>query len=301
MKINITFLGTASAIPTKTRNHTSILLNYKDENILIDCGEASQRQIRIAKINPCSITRILITHFHGDHVFGLPGLFQTLGLNNYQKKLYIYGPKGIKEFIDNIFKYFITTKKIEYEAIEAHDKFFENKDFELHSIPLDHGCRCQGYIFKEKDKLRINKDKFKKLKIPNTPEITKILKGKSIKINNKIIKPKDLLYKEKGKKISFIFDTRMTESIKKLAKDSDLSIIDSTFLSGSDKGEEKAFEYYHMTSEQAGKIAKQNKVKELILTHFSQRYEHKEKSILDEAKKIFPNTRLAHDFMRIEV
>ncbi len=301
MEISITFLGTSSAIPTSTRNHISLFLNYKDENILIDCGEGTQRQIRKAKINPCSITRLLITHFHGDHVFGLPGLFHTLTLNNYQKTLYIYGPKGTKEFIKKIFETFIKKEKLSYVIEEVSGKFFENKDFELNAIPLEHDAPCNGYIFQEKDKLRIDKNKLKKLNLPNTLELAKLTLGKNIKINNKTIKAKDLTYLQKGKKISFIFDTRLCENAKKLAKNSDLAVIESTFLSDSEKGKELAKEYFHMTAEQAATIAKQSKVKQLILTHLSQRYEHKEKMILNEAKKIFPNTILAEDFMRLKV
>ena len=104
--IKVKFLGTSGAVPTAERNHTSMLLEYENENILIDCGEGTQRQFRKARINPCKITRILITHWHGDHVLGLPGLLQTLGFSEYNKTLYIYGPKGTKEFMQNLFKTF---------------------------------------------------------------------------------------------------------------------------------------------------------------------------------------------------
>lgn len=301
LKIPVTFLGTSSATPTETRNLTSIFLNYKEENILIDCGEGTQRQIRKAKINPCSITRILITHLHGDHVFGLPGLFMTLGLNNYNKTLFIYGPKGTKEYINNIFKFLINTQKIQYKVEEVNGKFFENKDFEIHALPIEHNINCNGYFLLEKDKLRIDREKLKKLKLPNSPLLSKLIEGKNIKIDNKTIKSKDLTYVQKGRKISFIFDTKLTDNVKKLAKDSDLSVMESTFLSSADNGDDLAKEYFHMTSSQAAKIAKQNKVKILCLTHISQRYEFKEKLILDEAKSIFPNTILAKDFFRVEI
>ncbi len=300
MKSQITFLGTSSAIPTKTRNHLSIFLSYKNENILIDCGEGTQRQFRKADINPCQLTRILITHFHGDHVFGLPGLFHTLAINNYQKTLYVYGPKGTKEFIKKIFETFIHAKKIKMQVEEVNGTFLETQDFRLTSFPLEHGTPTNGYVFEEKDKLRISREKLKKLKLPNIPEIADLTKGKDIKINNKIIRSKELTYLQKGKKISFILDTRMCYNVKKMAKDSDLTVIEATFLA-SENGKELAKEYYHLTAEDAGKLAKQNKVKELILTHFSQRYEHKEKLLLQEAKKFFPNTRLSEDLMKVEV
>ncbi len=302
MKILLTFLGTSSAIPTKTRNHSSIFLKYKDENILIDCGEGTQRQIRIAGINPCSITRLLITHFHGDHVFGLPGLFQTLALNNYNKTLFIYVPKNTKKYINEIFKTFVPVKKIKYEVREVSGKFFETKDFFLQAIPLDHDTSTNGYIFQEKDKLRINKEKLKKLNIPEkTPELAKLVQGKNIKIKNKLINYKSLTYKQKGKKISFIFDTKLCSNVKKLAENSDLAVIESTFLSNTDKGNDLSKEYKHLTAKQAAEIAKKNNIKQLILTHISQRYEKNPALLLEEAKKVFKNTIIANDFDRIEV
>ena len=98
-KVEIVFLGTGSAVPTIRRNHPSIFLRYKDESILFDCGEGTQRQIRKAKLNPCKLTRLFITHWHGDHVLGIPGLLQTLALNNYNRELEIYGPKGTKLYL----------------------------------------------------------------------------------------------------------------------------------------------------------------------------------------------------------
>ncbi len=301
IKINLIFLGTSSAIPTETRNHISILLSYKNENILIDCGEGTQRQFRKAHINPCSVTRLLLTHFHGDHIFGLPGFFQTLGLNNYNKTLYIYGPRGTKRLIEKIYETFIHTKKIKMKIEEVSNTFLETQDFKLTALPLEHDTPTNGYMFEEKDRLRIDKTKLRKLHLPSIPEIANLTRGKDIKVNNKIIKSKDLTYKEKGKKISFILDTKLCNNITKLAKDSDLSVIESTFLEESEKGKELANEYFHLTAAEAAKIAKQNKVKQLILTHFSQRYQHKENLLLKEAKKLFPNTKISEDLMKIEI
>ena len=100
--IKITFLGTSDSVPSLKRNHTAILLTYKGENILVDCGEGTQRQFRKAGLNPCKVTRILLTHKHADHTLGLPGLLKTLSLTGYQKTLFIYGPRGIKKFMENL-------------------------------------------------------------------------------------------------------------------------------------------------------------------------------------------------------
>src|SRR3989344_7972025 len=161
-KIKITFLGTSDAIPSARRNHPAFLLNYDAENLLIDCGEGTQRQFRKAELNPCKLTKILITHWHGDHVLGLPGLFQTLALNKYPKTLEVYGPKNTERFIQELYRTFIPVGNLKLKVHEVTGKFFENKDFELISLPLIHGAPCNGYVFQEKDKLRINKSKLKK-------------------------------------------------------------------------------------------------------------------------------------------
>jgi ribonuclease Z len=301
MEIPITFLGTAQAIPTITRNHTSILLQYKGENVLIDCGEGTQRQLRKIKVNPCKITKILITHWHGDHVLGLPGLFQTLILSHYNRTLQIYGPKGTKKFLKEFVNVFIPVLRFKAEVHEVSGKFIDNPDFEMTAMPLTHGnVPCNGYEFKEKDKLRINKEKLKKLKLTREEEsrLTALTKGKSIKIGNKMIKPKDLTYLQKGKKISFIFDTKTCTNAIKLAKDSDLAIIESTY---SNEEKELASKYGHMTAGQSAEIAKKSKVKKLVLTHISQRYEFNEKLLEKEAKKVFPNSEIAKDFMVVNV
>ncbi|MBS3075469.1 ribonuclease Z [Candidatus Pacearchaeota archaeon] len=301
-KISITFLGTGSAIPTEKRNHISILLNYKEENILIDCGEGTQRQFRKAKLNPCKLTRLLLTHFHGDHTFGIPGLFQTLALNSYQKTLQIYGPKGTKRFINNIFQTFIPkSNRIKVDINKVKGKFLETKDFKINALPLNHDSPCNGYLFEEKDRLRIDKNKIKHFNLPNIQEISKLTLGKNIKFNNRTIKFKDVTYLQKGRRICFILDTKLCPNTIKLAKNSDLLIAESTFLEDSENGNRLADDYKHLTAKQAAEIAKKAKVKQLILTHFSQRYDNKESLLLNEAKKVFPNTKISEDLMRIEI
>jgi ribonuclease Z len=300
MTIQITFLGTGAVMPTSTRNHTGILFKYNSENILVDCGEGTQRQFRKAKINPCKLTKILITHWHGDHVLGLPGLFQTLAMNGYKKTLEVYGPKGTKKYMDEILESFIPTKKIKMKVYEVTGTFIKNSDFKITSFLLNNQPPTNGYLFEENDKLRIDKSKLKKLKLSReeSAKLGELTKGKNIQINNKLIKSKDYTYKQPGKKISFILDTKICVNAKKLTKDSDLAIIESTY---SDEESAIAFEYNHLTAGQAAEIAKQSKVKQLILTHFSQRYENRENILLKQAQKIFKNTKLAEDLMSVEI
>ena len=296
--IKLNFLGTGQAVPTAKRNHTAIFFQYKDEGILLDCGEGTQRQFRIAKLNPCKITRILITHWHGDHVLGLAGLLQTLTLNRYDKLLHVYLPKGTAEFFQELRRLFVPVGRLNIEIHEAEGKFFENADFYLETFKLEHGIPTNSYSFVEKDKLKIDKKKMKKLKLKQGPLIGELKRGKSIKYNGKIIKPKDLAYVEKGKKISFILDTKFTENALKAAKNADLLVCESTYTK---KEIKLAKEYKHLTAGQAAMIAKKAKVKRLILTHLSQRYEHDKETVLKEAKKVFKNSSLAFDFMKVEV
>lgn len=299
MKIPIYFLGTGQAVPTAKRNHTAVLLQYKDENILVDCGEGAQRQFRKAGLNPCRLTRILITHWHGDHILGLPGLLQTLALNGYNRTLHIYGPRGTKQYAELMFRLFVFVGKIKYEIHEIESgKVFETQDFYIEALPMVHGAPCLAYSFVEKDKRRINKERLEKLKLPNLSLIKELQQGKDIEIKGRKIKADDLTYMQKGRRISFILDTAINENAYKIAKDSDLLICEATYTK---KEKDLAADYKHLIAEQSAGIAKKANAKRLILAHTSQRYENKESVILKEAKEVFKNTSIAEDLDRIEL
>lgn len=297
--MEITFLGTSQAIPTETRSHTAILLRYEDEMILVDCGEGTQRQFRKAHINPCKLTKILITHWHGDHVLGMPGLIQTLALNGYNQTLDIYCPKGTAHYLEDMLRMFAFVGKIDIKMHEVDEGiFYDSKKFRLECYRMKHSARCLAYVFKEKDKKRIDTEKLKKFKVPNGPLIGELQRGKDITLNGKKIKSKDIVYEEKGKRISVIMDTALIDECYTAAKDSDLLICESTYIT---EDEEKAYEYLHLTSAQAADIAKKSDSKKLILTHISQRYEHAPHILLKEARKVFKNSFLAEDLMQVDV
>lgn len=297
--IDITFLGTSHAVPTKEKNQTSILLRYGSEGILVDCGEGTQRQFKIMGISPTKITKILITHWHGDHILGLPGLLQTLALGNYSKTLEIYGPRGTKEFMKLMLEMFIFQEKIKVDVHEVSEGvFFENKDFFLEARKMKHQAPCLAYSFNEKKKFRIDIGKLKKAGFKQGPWLKDLQEGKDGKFEGKKIELKKYTKEIQGKRISFIFDTMINENCLDIAEDADVLISEACFL----KPEEAlAEERFHLTAEQIANIAKKANVKKLILTHISQRYDRKEKLILDEAKKIFKNSELAKDFMKIEI
>jgi ribonuclease Z len=297
-KIKITFLGTGSAIPTERRNHPSFFLEYKEHGILFDCGEGTQRQFRKAKLNPCKITKILISHWHGDHVLGLPGLLQTLILNGYNKKLEIYGPEGTYRMMDAYQQLFIKKgTSFSMDVNEISEEKIKEKDFFIESKKMEHDCPCLAYSFNIPEKTRIDKNKLKKLKIPDGPLISELQKGKTITIDGKKVDGKKIIFTEKGKKVSYITDTLLNKNIQEFLKDSDIIISESTY---SEKEKELAEKHKHLTSKQIAEIAKKSNSKKLVLFHLSQRHENP-RQILEEAKKIFKETKVAEDFDKFEV
>ncbi len=301
MKFTINFLGTGQAIPTSSRNHIGIFVSGFGEGLLFDCGEGIQRQFRKAHISPTKITRIFISHWHGDHVLGLPGLLQTISMSyeNKGKRISIYGLSGIRRKIEELIRLFPFYNKLALEVHEISEGIiFENKNFLIESSFMVHTIPCLAFSIKEKDQLRIDKSKLKKLKIPNSPLLGQLKAGKDVTINGKKIRAKSITIFEKGKKITIIFDSSPCPNAVKLAANSDILICESTY--GNDE-EEIALEYKHMTARQAAKLAKSSSSKKLFLTHFSQRYEHKEKILLKQASEIFKNVELTKDLDEIEI
>lgn len=296
--MKITFLGTSDSVPSEKRNHTAILLIHDGQNILVDCGEGTQRQFRKAKLNPCKITKILLTHKHADHTLGLPGLLKTLALTGYNKTLFIYGPKGIKHFMKNLLDTFGKIREYKIEIKEVSGKFFETGDFYLEAESMTHGVPCNAYSFVKKGQIKIDKEKLKRSGLPKSKILQKLKQGKDITYKGKKFKAKNLTFIENGKKISFILDTSINNKIVGFVKNSDLLICEASF---SKELEKKAKEYGHLTSSQAGEIAKKSKSKKLVITHISQRYEKNPELILKESKKVFKNTHIVKDLDVVEV
>ncbi len=296
--IEVVFLGTSSMVPTKERNHSSIFISYGIDGILFDCGEGTQRQFKIAGINPNRVTKILISHWHGDHVLGLPGLLQTLASNKYDKALEIYGPKGTVKNIKYLFKAFYFLNTINMKVIEIKKKkFFENDEYYFEAYALEHKVPCMGFRFVEKDRRKVDMQKAKKLGLSEGPLIGELQQGKSVVWNGKKIIPQQVTYVQKGRVIAYISDTNKCDNCLKIAKDADLLISEATFES---KLDEKAEEYTHMTAKDAAMIANRANAKKLVLTHFSQRYKTVDE-IKEEAVVYFPNTLCAYDFMKVNV
>ena len=294
--MELIFLCTSGMQPTIERNLQSTLIIDKNETIMIDCGEGTQRQMKIANLKPTKLTRILITHNHADHILGLGGLIRNLSANQYSQELNIYGPKGIKEIYKNLVTNIPGEINIKVNINEINEGLvFESKHIKVNALKLKHSINCFGYSIQEKDRLKINTEYLEKFGLKQHTILGELQKGKDISWKGKKITIEKATKKIKGKKITLILDTIYCNNCIKLAKDSDILIAESTFSS---KDKEVAKKHNHLTSEDAALIAKKSKSKKLILTHFSQRYKNTQE-LEKEAKKIFKNILCAKDFMKI--
>lgn len=301
--ITITLLGTSCMVPTKDRNVSGFYLDYKGEGLLFDCGEGTQRQMNIANINRNKVKKILISHWHADHVSGILGLIHTISNNQADITLEIFGPKDTKKRFKSLLdstpmgkigQVNITIKELDIKKLT---KFYENEDYYLEAIPLDHNVPTVAYSFIEKDKRKIAVSKVKKLGIPDGPLLGKLQKGGDIIFKDNKYSSDDLTYIVQGKKITFVMDTSYTENTLKIAKDADVLICEATYL---DKHVEKGEKYKHLTVRQAAQIANNANVKKLVMTHFSQRYKNA-KEIEEEARDTFSESYAGYDFMKIKL
>ena len=299
--MEIIFLGTSSAVHSKERNQVSIALKAFGKVMLFDCGEGTQKQMLNTSVSPMKVSKIFISHFHGDHILGLPGLIQSLGLLGREKKLTIYGPKGLHQLKNAIFSlgyckidYPIDFIEIESGTIEETDKYIIKCQSVRHNVP------CLAYSIEEKKKPRFLREKAIELGVPIGPDFGKLHNGEEIEIDGKIIKPEQVLGEpRKGIKITYSGDTRPCEEMIEFAKDSTLLIHESTFTS---KEAINAEEHAHSTAADAAYVAKESHSKKLIITHISTRdSKGYSKILLKEAREVFENTEMAYDFLEVEV
>lgn len=297
--MEITFLGTSSAVHSHNRNHPGIILKAFGEVMLFDCGESCQKQLIYTNISPMKISKIFISHYHGDHILGLPGLLQSLNFLGREKPLTIYGPKGIKkiEYGISLLGFSKLNFPVEFVEIES-GTIIENEEYIIKSQQVKHNIINLAYSIEEKKKPRFLRQKAIDLGVPVGPLFGKLHNGKEIEVNGNIIKPEQVLGDPRqGIKITYSGDTRPCEEMIEFAKNSDLLIHESTYTLEDD---DKARENFHSTSQDAATIAKYSNSKRLILTHISTRYTNTD-DLLREASEVFENVEVANDLMTIEV
>jgi len=298
--MKLVFLGTSAAQPTPERGLTCICLEKEGEILMFDAGEGAQISYLKSGLGWNKKMKIFVTHLHGDHCIGILGLLQTMTLQNRTESMEIYGPDGIEEFIAaNIkvlnfglsFPVMITTVR---EGTVVNEKTYT-----INSCEADHSVTSYSYLFQEKDKPgRFFPDKAKELGVPEGELWHKLQTGQDIQVGGKIVKSSDVLgEKRPGKRIGISGDTRPTKKLEEFFKDCDYLSFDSTF---SHELQDKAFETHHSTAKEAADLAKKANVSNLILTHFSARY-NDESVLLEEAKTIHSSVIAAKDLLEIEI
>lgn len=306
--MEITFLGTSSGVPTRSRNVSSIALRLpqKAEFWLFDCGEGTQHQLLRSDVKLSQIRRIFITHLHGDHIFGLMGLLASYGLAGNPTEIDIYGPPGLQDYLKACGRYSQThlSYPLKVHTVQP-GVVYEDEEFAVSCGLLKHRVTAFGYRITEKDRPgRFYVEKAAALGIPSGPLYGQLKRGEEVTLpDGRTIRGSDFCAeREIGRKVAYCTDTVYCEGAVELAQDTDVLIHEATFAH---QDAQLAFDRLHSTSTMAAQVALGANAKKLIMTHFSPRYAPGNALILDdllqEARAIFPNTELAHDFMTYEV
>ena len=300
-QLSIIFLGTGGSWPTIKRNVTSIAVKRGREVILFDCGEGTQRQFQKSKLSYMQICNVFITHFHGDHFLGLPGLIQTMQLNDREKSLHIYGPNGMKKLASQLFSlgYFRPSYKVVAHEVNDGD-VLEFHGYVIRVLRVRHNVPALAYCLEEKERPgKFDKPKALKLGIPEGPLFSKLQKGQSITLKDGTVITSDMILgsPRKGRKIVISGDTKPYEKMIEFSKNADVLIHEATFDS---ELEDIAIEYGHTTAFQAAEIAKKAHVERLFLNHISPRYLNHQ-VLEDDARKVFKNSFVPKDFQEVEV
>ncbi|GAC1316180.1 MAG: ribonuclease Z [Acidimicrobiales bacterium] len=300
-------LGTASQAPTRYRNHNGYLLRWDAEGILFDPGEGTQRQMTLAGLASSAITRICVTHFHGDHCLGLPGVFGRLAMDQVRHGVDVYYPAGGQEYFDRLRHASVTDRQPDLrphpvskdglvQAGPAQDGPMQAGPMQagpvlrVRAARLDHRTETFGWRLEEPDGLRFLPDRLEQAGVRG-PDIGRLRTDGQVTVGGRTVTAADVSEVRRGQSMAFIMDTRMCDAALALATGVDLLVCESTFLEGEAHLAER---YGHLTAAQAALLASEAGARRLVLTHYSQR--HPDESVyLAEAAPIFPETIVVKD------
>lgn len=293
-----TALGTASQVPTRERNHNGYFVRWDEHGFLFDPGEGTQRQMIFAGVSASEITKIFITHFHGDHCLGLPGVLQRLSLDRVSHPVEIYYPASGQKFLENLRNSSIYQNAacIKERPIAENGLIFKDKNLLIETRKLDHTAESWGYRFDESDSVTMLPEKLNEYGVHGR-EVGRLKETGEVEINGITVLRGDVSILKKGQSFAFVMDTGICEAIYQLAKDVDFLICESTYLASETR---EAIAHKHLTACQAAQIAVQANAQQLVLTHFSQRYGNIE-DFATEAKTVFSNAVAVADGQQIEM
>lgn len=298
--MQIVFLGTSGSWPTPKRNVAAVAVKRGPEVILFDCGEGTQRQFMLSKLSFMQVSKVFITHFHGDHFLGLPGLIQSMTMNDRNQPLDVFGPKGMKELMKQLLSLGYFTPGFDITVTEmSGGSFVKFVEYAVSALEAEHTVPAISYCLQEPQRPgKFDKARALELGIPEGPLFGRLQDGEIITLQGKTIAPDMVMGPpRRGRKVVYTGDTLPTNQLLEFARDCDLLIHDATAETSM---EDKANKYGHSTAKQAATIAKECGARALILTHFSPRYEDPS-PMLVEAKTVFENSILAEDFLEYTV
>ena len=291
-------LGTASQTPTRYRNHNGYLLRWDGEGILFDPGEGTQRQFTLARVSPAEVTRICITHFHGDHCLGLPGMILRLALDQGRLPIPVHYPAAGEPYFHRLRAASAGQEHIPVEGRPASGREIVHADehFTLRCAPLEHRVDTLGWRLEAPDGRRMLPDRLAALGIAG-PDIGRLQAAGTLDVGGREVRIEEVSEPRPGQIVAVVMDTAWCDAALELAHRADLLICEATFLSAD---EHLAREYRHLTARQAGRLAQLAGARRLVLTHFSRRYSDLE-PFEAEARESFDDVVLANDLDRIPV
>lgn len=304
--MELTFLGTSAGVPTKERNVTSMILNLvgiRKSYWLFDCGEGTQHRILNSPFKAPKIEKIFITHLHGDHIFGLPGLLCSRSMGGSTDPLTLYGPKGLKQYIETVLSVSVSymTYPLEIIEIEA-GQLFDDGELIVTAYPLDHRVECYGYRIEEHAKSgQLEANKLASDNIPRGPWMQALKAGETITLEDgRVVNGADYLGEPiPGKVIAIFGDTQPTPQALELARNADMMVHETTLEAAF---AEKANERGHSTTVQAAQLAREAGVKRFIATHLSGRYMSEDiPRLLAECQAEFAATEIAEDYLTVKI
>ena len=294
-------LGTASQVPTRHRNHNGYLLRWDGEGLLFDPGEGTQRQMLFAGVTASQVGRICLTHFHGDHCLGLPGVVQRMSLDRVPHPVDAYFPAANAEIFSRLrhATLFHDQLNVREHPVEADGMITATKEFTLEARALDHVVPAFGYRLAEPDGRRMLPDRLAAHGI-HGPDVGRLLRDGVFMSRNGSVRLEQVSELRRGQKFAFVMDTRLCDAAFELAEGADMLVCESTFAAADER---LAAEFGHLTTAQAGRIAEESGARLLVLTHFSQRYDTGEATwMLEEAGTSFSGKIVAaRDLDRIPV
>ncbi len=294
-EVRITFLGTSASVPTKDRGMPAVFLEYRGRGILFDAGEGVQRQFMRYGRSLMKVDHVFISHYHGDHVLGLPGLLSTMALYGRDRPVHVWVPARQLPYVERLLN--AIPLGIDYPVLlHATEEGLLHRDdgFSILAYPLDHTAHCYAYVFRENNRVKADRSKVRELGIEG-PLVRELKQGNAVQWKGKIVRPEDVVYTVPGRRVVYATDTRPV--VHDYARGADVLIHDSTFLQAD---AELARDKKHSTTVEAARLAAELGVRQLVLTHFSARI--KDIALAEaEARAVFENSIAAYDGLTLEL